>query len=739
MKLRLLVLLVPWFLWQCATPPPAGTPAPVSLGLDDDHRAVGTAEFLASAWKPLGAVGWKPVPQGAEVTLTDGRVATLSFVEPTLFRWWVPAAPGERPLSPAGRYRTSDVAVNVHEDAGVLTVGSPDLQVKLELKTLAWTASRGDKTVVRTAGGLRVAGRRLSLGFHLADAARWLGPGLGPAQATRHWVDPTHPFAVPALVGAGGLVPFAVAVDTGYQSYTALGADATVGTLNGGLDVLVSAAPQMATVVGSLTAVLGRPGLPPQWALGTALVLPASETGAFVRRARLSVETAAGGFRSDRPRFQYLALPPVSVVPDLTQTDVRTSWSHRDALVTLPGGAGVALGPSADRSDWNTTFLDQGQPALLARVGPRLPGLEAQAFSEASLSRAPLLRPFVLAASGAPGLARFALAEFRPTGADPDLDAVLALGLAGQGTPAVRLDLSGLAQAETRPGALGLLASWLWAPVLTLDWGPDPSAVWAGLSEGDRRTLKALLDRRSQLKPYLAQVVRDTASSGRPAWAPVWFNNPGDPKALAVHDEYLLGTSLLAAPGPTGTRSVYLPGPGVWFDFWTGEEYGGGKSYDVEVRPDRPLLFAPGGALVPVREPEVFDEKDVYNPLTVHVFPGGFGTGTYWADDGVSVGYQTGAYQETRLTYQYSQKTMTLDHEVVSSTARVRPDPYLLYRLHNVYKPRQVKIDGKAIPLFGDSWGITDTDRSAAWYESDHTLLIKTFHPEKDQTIEMVF
>jgi alpha-glucosidase len=177
----------------------------------------------------------------------------------------------------------------------------------------------------------------------------------------------------------------------------------------------------------------------------------------------------------------------------------------------------------------------------------------------------------------------------------------------------------------------------------------------------------------------------------------------------------------------------------VWFDFWSGEEFGGGRSYDVDVRPDKPLLFVRGGGLVPVREPEVYDDQDVYNPLTIHIFPAGRGTGTYWFDDGRTLAWKDGTYVETRVSYDFSQTEMEVDQQSLNAPTGLKPDPYVLYRLHNVYKPRQVRIDSKVIPLFGDSWGITDTDRSAAWYESDHTLLIKTFRPDKDQTIQMSF
>jgi len=335
------------------------------------------------------------------------------------------------------------------------------------------------------------------------------------------------------------------------------------------------------------------------------------------------------------------------------------------------------------------------------------------------------------------GSVRSALPEIRVKAEDTgSLIRVLNLGMAGFGIPAIRLDMTGLAGASKESAFQGLL-SWLLIPVLTLDWGADPAAFWAGLTDVDQKRLKSILDRRSQFKPFLAQITR-AAATGLSPWTPVWFAAPTDPKAV-VEDEFLVG-GLLAAPMPPGTdhRSVYLPGPGVWFDFWSGTEFGGGQAYDLDAKKDRPLLFVRGGAFVPLREPEAFDGKAIYNPLTVHVFPGGRGEGTYYLDDGVTQEWKAGNAWETRLVYDFSQKEMTLDHQALTM-GKFRPDPYLLYRVHNLYRPKQVRIDGKPIPLFGDSWGVTDTDRSAAWYESDHTLLIKTFHPEKAQSLQILF
>lgn len=752
MKFRpLRFLLLPLILWQCTTPPPPVSPKPplpvVVPGPDDDHRSVSPQEFQASPWKPLpGLTGWKPLPGGAAVTLADGRELRLSFVAPAVVRWWVPSGPGEEPFSPAAVYPSDPgVVVKVKEEEGTLFIDTPGLSLRWRLSDLSWTLVRGDKSVLKTIGGPRRAGRRLNQAFDAADAAKWVGLGIDGVGSAKSWIDDSaqgSPFAVPVLFGAGGNLSLVAALDNSYQCYTQVTEnEASLGVLNGGLDLLVGASAQPAGVLEALTALTGRPGVVPLWAHGTALGLPPTEKGTFLRKAKLSVQTSAGPFREDRATFQSLVSSPPNQLPDLTQSSTKAAWLAQLPWESLPKAAGISLPPAPGRQDWDTRFFDGGNNSLLARMNNRLPEIQARTVAQALSARNPGFRSLLLAGSGSLGTIRSALPELKVAVGDrTSLSRVLALGTAGLGTPAIRLDLTPLANPDTKKAAFQSLLSWLLIPVLTLDWGPDPAGFWAGLSEADQKRLKNILDRRSQFKPLFAQTFRQTAATGRPAWAPLWFSGTSDPQALARDDEFLLGESLLGAPvsGGADSRSVYLPGPGVWFDFWTGEELGGGRAYDVAAKLDKPLLFVRGGSLIPVREAESFDAKDVYNPLTLHVFPGGRGVGLYSLDDGVSLTGQGGAW-EIQLTYDFSQKEMTLEHEALATTGQIRPDPYVLYRLHNVFRPKQVRIDGKPIPLFGDSWGITDTDRSAAWYESDHTLLLKTFRPEKEQTIQMSF
>ncbi len=278
------------------------------------------------------------------------------------------------------------------------------------------------------------------------------------------------------LFGAGGTVPFVISLDNSYQSYSRVtDTEASLGALNGGLDLLVAADAQAAGVIEALTEFTGRPSLAPLWAHGTAAVLPSAEPGTFIRKAGLSIQTAVGAFDQDRPLFRLLVAAPLSgPLPDLTLRDTRAGWVAALAVASWPAGSGVSLPAIPGRQDWSARFDDQGLQSPLARMNNRQAEIEARTVFEAWQALSPGLRPFVLSNSGGLGTVRHAQAEWRvvPGHDDGILAEVLALGVAGLGTPAIRLDLSALGRPETKSAAFRSLASWLMAPVLILDFGP---------------------------------------------------------------------------------------------------------------------------------------------------------------------------------------------------------------------------------------------------------------------------
>jgi alpha-D-xyloside xylohydrolase len=85
-------------------------------------------------------------------------------------------------------------------------------------------------------------------------------------------------------------------------------------------------------------------------------------------------------------------------------------------------------------------------------------------------------------------------------------------------------------------------------------------------------------DLKYELMPYVYAQARDCSDHGLPMVRALFIEYPDDPGSWLVDDEYLFGSSILAAPllheNATG-RDVYLP-PGTWIDYQTGRSYDGG-------------------------------------------------------------------------------------------------------------------------------------------------------------------
>ena len=115
--------------------------------------------------------------------------------------------------------------------------------------------------------------------------------------------------------------------------------------------------------------------------------------------------------------------------------------------------------------------------------------------------------------------------------------------------------------------------------------------------------------------------------------------------------EYLFGNELFVAPvyeQGAITRQVELPA-GKWFDYWSGKEYEGGKSYEVAAPLDVIPVFARAGAIIPMREYASAIEKGNNDLLTLDIWPGSESSFELIEDDGTSNDYLEGIYAKQIL------------------------------------------------------------------------------------------
>ena len=187
-----------------------------------------------------------------------------------------------------------------------------------------------------------------------------------------------------------------------------------------------------------------------------------------------------------------------------------------------------------------------------------------------------------------------------------------------------------------------------------------PREVWRFGKPGDREydTLVAFLKLRKSLTPYFYSIAGAVSLKGYTMMRALAFDFGDDERALRVEDEFMLGPAFLVCPvtkpqyyGPRSTpirgasesRKVYLPGRGMWLDFWTLEAIEGGREISAPSPLEIMPLYVRSGSIVPFAKEAAVIELRVY--------PGADGSFTLYEDEGDGDGHESGAYSLIRLTW----------------------------------------------------------------------------------------
>jgi alpha-glucosidase len=127
---------------------------------------------------------------------------------------------------------------------------------------------------------------------------------------------------------------------------------------------------------------------------------------------------------------------------------------------------------------------------------------------------------------------------------------------------------------------------------------------------------------------------------------------PEDRAVYNVCDQFLFGSGLLVAPiyrPGVQSRAVYLP-QGVWYDYWTGERFEGGKSVLACAPLETMPLYVKAGAIVPEQTlRQSTDERIEEETDRIRFYLGSGDTdGTSFAqyeDDGRTYAFESGQYR----------------------------------------------------------------------------------------------
>ncbi len=145
---------------------------------------------------------------------------------------------------------------------------------------------------------------------------------------------------------------------------------------------------------------------------------------------------------------------------------------------------------------------------------------------------------------------------------------------------------------------------------------------------------RQIIELRYRLLPYIYTTFASCARSGMPIVRPM-FMMDGGAMYRDIDDQFMLGEHLLVAPvmePGAVSREVVLPS-GTWYDFWTGEKLGGGRTLSVDAPLDVLPLYVRAGAVLPLWPPMQHTDERPVEALQLRVYAGS-GSSMVYEDDG---------------------------------------------------------------------------------------------------------
>jgi alpha-D-xyloside xylohydrolase len=168
---------------------------------------------------------------------------------------------------------------------------------------------------------------------------------------------------------------------------------------------------------------------------------------------------------------------------------------------------------------------------------------------------------------------------------------------------------------------------------------------------------------RYRLLPYVYSLAGAVTHEAGTFLRPLVMDFPKDPAARRVADQYLFGPALLVSPVTTyraRRRPVVLPLGAAWYDFWTGRAIPGGQAIDAPAPYDAMPVHVRAGSIVPFGPELQWTGEKPADPVVLFVYAGADGAFTLYEDDGLTYGYEKGAFSRIPIRWDDATSTLTI-------------------------------------------------------------------------------
>lgn len=314
-------------------------------------------------------------------------------------------------------------------------------------------------------------------------------------------------------------------------------------------------------------------------------------------------------------------------------------------------------------------------------------------------------------------------------GLQAQLPAMLHMSLSG--LPYIHADAGGFAMGTKDDE---LYTRWLQFAAFTPILRPHGSGVPSEpvfFNDTTQRIVRRFMKHRYELLPYIYTLAWETTTTGWPITRPLFFHHPNDSRLKEYDQVYFFGPDLIVAPiVEQGIQQIVMPLPeGTWYNWWSGEAYGGGTSLAYSVDYETIPVFARAGAIIPLAE--AVNTTDAYSSrrlkLNAYLHAGdGHLTGRMYEDDGwKNESWANGTYELLSFTGTQSAGNISIVFDRSGEGYAGMPESRLIeltfYGMEK--KPSSVIINGRNIKA--DRSSSPDRNTQVFWKDENERWRVR--------------
>ncbi len=346
---------------------------------------------------------------------------------------------------------------------------------------------------------------------------------------------------------------------------------------------------------------------------------------------------------------------------DLTDAKVRREWKNyiKDTLVSY--GVTSIWNDNCEYEglvDKDARVSFEGKGATIGQTKAIMSNMMCMLSHEAIHEEKPDNRAFVVCRSGHAGIQRYA-----QTWAGDNLTCwealkyniatILGMGLSGVANQGC--DIGGFyGPSPSEELFVRWVQNGIFQPRFSIhSTNTDNTVTEPWMYSNSKHLIKAAIDFRYQLSPYLYSLVKRASVDGQPIMEPMMYAFQEDVNTYNEGVDFMFGDSLLVAnvveEGAT-ERKIYLPKGAKFYDFRTRAMYEGGQTITVPVTLESIPMFLKSGAIIPMAMNPLNNlTTQKVTELKLFMVADEDARFNFYDDDGTTLAYEQGAYRSTEI------------------------------------------------------------------------------------------